>query len=88
MVEIFVLGFDLTLPLEDLPLMSTAQFAAGEGDAAGAPIFSGSHRVEYFTARNPVVELPEPPQGLVAGIGILVIALLRQRRAGAGGSVD
>ena len=62
-----------------LPLSLDVQFAGGEGQTDGMPIFSGDHPVQYFTAANPSVEftapVPEPSTvvlALMAAAGLAV----------------
>jgi hypothetical protein len=82
--EIVALGFDLDIPVEALPLGLEVQFAAGEGDASGNPLFSGDHPPRYFSGANPVVSLPEPAS-LLGELALATLALLRlgRRRDGA-----
>jgi hypothetical protein len=59
--EIFVLGFHVTLPQEELPLVGITQFAAGEGESDG---FSPSSREVTMSSlsskRFPAPHFPSP----------------------------
>ena len=67
--------FAVELPAALLPLTLEAQFAGGEGQNDGTPIFAGGHPVQYFTANDPTVSFPVPePSGFgLAGIASLVL---------------
>lgn len=53
--EIVVFQFAFEFPLALLPFSVDVQFAAGEGAADGAPIFTGPHPVQYFTVNEATV---------------------------------
>ena len=82
--EIFALGFDLRLRAAELPLVTEVQFAAGEGDESGNPLFFGEHPPGYFTANDPVAVLPEPgaAQRLAAILGAIFVLLQAQKNGG------
>ncbi len=89
--EIFALGFDLTLPVADLPLAVEVQFAAGEGDASGNPLFFGAHPPGYFSVDDPIAVLAPEPGGAaraLGGLGIPALLARRRRTAASLGSRD
>ena len=83
--EAFELQFDVEIPASVLPLSIPVQFAAGEGDPLGAPIFTGGHPVGYFTAADQQAQfatVPEPASILLwlAGIAALLVCRLRMQK--------
>ncbi|MFW6124939.1 MAG: PEP-CTERM sorting domain-containing protein, partial [Pirellulales bacterium] len=78
--EVFALGFDVLVPAASMPLPTTVQFGAGQGESDGTPIFSGDHPVQYFTAEDSSAHfVPEPSSlGLLSG-AVLALAAVRQR---------
>jgi hypothetical protein len=81
-VTAFLFTVEVAQPL--VPLSLDVQFAGGEGQADGTPIFGGTHPVQYFTAANPLVEftepVPEPSTGVLAAIAAAAVAFGARRR--------
>lgn len=80
--EILVLGFDLDVPVSALPLNIKVQFAAGEGDSLGNPLFAGAHPPTYFsTSSRDLVLVPEPERDVMSGAALAVVYVVcRWRR--------
>lgn len=55
--EFIRMTFEVLVPQALAPFLTDVQFASGEGQADGTPIFSGEHPVQYYTADNPLAEL-------------------------------
>ena len=49
--------FELSVPETLVPFITDVQFASGEGQPDGTPIFTGEHPVQYYTGSDPLVEL-------------------------------
>jgi len=71
--------FTVELPATLLPLTLPAQYAGGEGNTSGIPIFDGDHPAQYFTAANPSVTfVPEPASAWLAVMcAVLCVGLRR-----------
>jgi hypothetical protein len=82
--EVFEMRFELEVPPAALPLTLTTQFAGGEGQTDGTPLFTGDHPVTYFTVDNPEITLansiPEPSTCVLAVLGLLSLGTTRRRR--------
>jgi hypothetical protein len=55
--EFIRMTFEVLVPETLVPFLADVQFASGEGQADGTPIFNGEHPVQYYTADNPLAEL-------------------------------
>jgi hypothetical protein len=53
--EYIRMTFELRVPENLVPFMTEVQFASGEGQGDGTPIFSGEHPVEYYTGEDSLV---------------------------------
>jgi len=53
--------FVIDMPVALLPLLTSIQMAAGEGNREGFPVFDGDHPVTYFTGidSNLLLSLPD-----------------------------
>ena len=80
--------FAVEVPESLLPLARDVQFAGGEGQADGTPIFAGDHPVQYFTAANPSVEFVPEPSGVVLALVAAVTILIARGRHGQEQSAD
>ncbi len=81
--EILVLGFDLDVPASALPLDIQVQFAAGEGDSMGHPLFQGAHPPSYFsTSSRDLVLVPEPERDVATAAALAVMWIVRRSRRG------
>ena len=79
--EILAFQFDVQLPLLQLPLGLESQYAGGEGQADGTPIFVGAHPVQYFTTTDPSVlfTAPVPEPSSLAMVCVIGLILLNRR---------
>jgi hypothetical protein len=55
--EYIRMTFEVLVPEALAPFITDVQFASGEGQPDGTPIFSGDHPVQYYTADDPLVVL-------------------------------
>lgn len=79
--EIVALAFEIEIPESELPFDLEVQFAAGERDATGSPLFFGMHPPQYFTGAAPLVTFaPEPEFSAIALAAAGTLALLVARR--------
>ena len=78
---ILAFQFAVELPLLQLPLRLEMQYAGGEGQADGTPIFDGAHPVQYFTATDPSVlfTTPVPEPNAVAMVSVIGLILVIRR---------
>jgi hypothetical protein len=55
--EYIRMTFEVLVPEALAPLLTDVQFASGEGQPDGTPIFDGEHPVQYYTGIDPLLEL-------------------------------
>ena len=80
--EFTAFQFTVEVPTASLPVRLDAQFAGGEGQADGTPIFEGDHPVQYFTAADSSIlftaQVPEPTTWTL--LSICMMSCLKRRR--------
>lgn len=52
--------FVIDMPATLLPIQTSAQIVAGEGNSDGSPVFDGDHPVSYFSGFDSNLMLPRP----------------------------
>jgi hypothetical protein len=78
--EITAFQFTVEVPEALLPLVLPAQFAGGEGQSDGTPIFTGDHPAQYFSAAAQIVTLtpvPEPSAWMLALVAMGYLLSMR-----------
>lgn len=55
--EFIRMTFEVLVPEALVPFITGVQFASGEGQPDGTPIFTGAHPVQYYTADDPLADL-------------------------------
>jgi len=73
--EFVELGFDLDIPVGTLPFVAEVQFAAGEGNPDGSPLFTGSHPPTYYTADDPFAQFSLQTVGVSSLVLLLTLGI-------------
>jgi hypothetical protein len=85
--EFTAFQFTVEVPESLLPLALAAQFAGGEGQSSGAPIFDGPHPAQYFSAAAPSALLTAPVTAAAlspaaSALAVAALAVIASRRLG------